>query len=260
MNGDEQPPLDYSIHYARFHDDTEVHADDMARHMTEVIGPCLPSDKRAAVLDLGCGYGFALRALRNLGYANVAGLEISSQQAARAIRAGFDVSITSDSAAWLAERRGIFDCVLMLDVLEHIAVEHQVAFLRAVHGAIRDGGRLVLTVPNANAILASRWRHIDFTHHTSYTEHSLVFVLMNAGFSNVTLEPPKSQPRFPLRLWKKDARRVARHWLVRWMWRQVFEAELSWEDTSRVSFELNLKAVAHKVSAAAKVASETVKS
>ena len=59
---------DYSIQYARFHDDSEAHARDMERHLATVLGSRLPEDRSAAILDIGCGFGFALRTLRALGY------------------------------------------------------------------------------------------------------------------------------------------------------------------------------------------------
>lgn len=40
----------------------------------------LPKNRNAKILDLGCGYGTFLNALRSLGYKNLYGVEIGKEQ------------------------------------------------------------------------------------------------------------------------------------------------------------------------------------
>lgn len=237
---------DYSVYYSRFHDESEAHAERMRRVFVDTLETHLPDDRAAAILDIGCGYGFALRAARSLGYTNLLGLEASAQQADRARSAGFQVESSADSIEWLSARQDKFDCILLLDVIEHIPRARQIEFLRAVHRALRAGGRLVLTTPNANAILAARWLYNDYTHHSSFTEHSLDFVLRNAAFDRIWLDASKGIGRFPRRIWRRSAWPAIRKWIVRWCWLQVFKAEVPWERIDEICFELNLKAVAFK--------------
>lgn len=238
--------FDYSIHYSRFHDDSEDHASVMAQGMSSFLSPALPPDTSAQVLDIGCGYGFALRALRELGYTNLAGVEVSLQQAMRAQKAGFKVDVVTDTNAWLDQRPGQFDVILLLDVLEHVEPKEQLCLLGSIYSSLRPGGVVIITVPNANAILSARWRYIDFTHYSSFTEHSLHFVLRNAGFSEVRIDSEKGLGHFPKRLWKTSARAALRKWIIRWCWLQVFRAEIGWENIEDISFELNLRAVAKR--------------
>jgi hypothetical protein len=49
--------------------------------------------------------------------------------------------------------------------------------------ALEPGGCLICQVPNASSGIASRWRYGDWTHHCSFSETSLDFVLYNAGFT-----------------------------------------------------------------------------
>ncbi|MCW5556355.1 MAG: class I SAM-dependent methyltransferase [Verrucomicrobiae bacterium] len=237
---------DYSIYYSRFHDDTEAHAGQMAAWLKELIRPHVPADRSVSIVDVGCGYGFALRALRDLGFNKLIGLEVSPEQAERSRKAGFEVAVTEDTIEWLKRYPGEFSFVLLLDVLEHVPVPVQIEFLRAIHGALAPGGKVLLTVPNANAILSARWRYNDFTHHSSFTEHSLYFVLKNAGFESVWMDSSKGVGRFPRRLWRRSAWASARKWLVRWCWHQIFKVEIPWEKLDDISFELNLKGVATK--------------
>jgi 2-polyprenyl-3-methyl-5-hydroxy-6-metoxy-1,4-benzoquinol methylase len=236
--------IDYSIHYARFHSDTEEHADWMTTWMKSQLVPYVPDDRTASILDIGCGYGFALRALRQLGFTRLKGLEVSPQQALRCKNAGFDVEVTGDTIKWLEDQGAQFSFVVLLDVLEHIPVALQIRFVRAIHNALLPGGTVLVTVPNANAILSSRWRYIDYTHFASFTEHSLYFVLKNGGFGSIKID--SELWNFPRRLWKRSGWAAARKWFVRWCWLQVYKAEIPWEKLREISFELNLKALAQK--------------
>lgn len=236
--------FDYSIYYRRFHDDSERHAETMARNMAGLLELHLPVDRSSPIIDVGCGYGYALRAMRNLGYTNLLGVEVSPEQAQKARDAGFEVVVTDDTVAWLEAHRGQFAFVSLLDVLEHVPIQVQIDFARAIREVLRPGGKIFLTVPNASAILSARWRYNDYTHHSSFTEHSLYFVLRNAGFDEIKIDASKGLGRLPKRLWRRQSRDALRRWIVRWCWLQVFKAELSWEKLDDISFELNLQAVA----------------
>src|SRR5947209_5222173 len=69
-----QMQTDYSIYYTRFHDESAEHAEQMARYHWSIIADAIPPDKNARILDIGCGFGFALRALCNAGYSNISGI------------------------------------------------------------------------------------------------------------------------------------------------------------------------------------------
>jgi SAM-dependent methyltransferase len=237
---------DYSLYYANWHDNSPEHRAKVSARKAEQIRPHLKLPTDARILDVGCGFGFALGALRRLGYHNIAGLEQSPQQADICRRAGFEVAVTDDTAAWLNARPNQFDAVLLFDVLEHVPVDMQINFLRAIYACLRIGGVLLLTVPNANAILAARWRYNDYTHFSSFTEHSLSFVLQNAKFERPWIDNNKGIGRFPRRIWLRQSWPSMRKWLVRWCWLQVFKAEQGYEPIENICFDLNLTAIAKK--------------
>jgi 2-polyprenyl-3-methyl-5-hydroxy-6-metoxy-1,4-benzoquinol methylase len=237
---------DYSIQYSQFHDESYEHAQQMADSLIGVLKQDIPTDRTIPVLDIGCGQGFALLALKKLGFNQLQGLEISQEQASQCRKNGIKVDVSVNTIEWLHHHQSEFKLVLLLDVLEHIPVNNQIDFMRAVHGVMAPNGKLVLTVPNANSVLFGRWRHIDFTHFSSYTEHSLFFVLRNAGFESIKLDSSKGITRFPRRLWSRSAWPRVRKWIVRWCWLQVFKAELPGTNLDEISFELNLKATAIK--------------
>jgi 2-polyprenyl-3-methyl-5-hydroxy-6-metoxy-1,4-benzoquinol methylase len=242
--------LDYGLHYRIWHDDSNEHASEMARGQAAILLPHLPADKQAACLDVGCGMGFTLLGLRELGFSNVHGIDIDKSQVAACHARGLSAERVESAESYLLARPTTFDVVTMLDVLEHVPVDHQIGCLRAIWSALRPGGRLIVQVPNANAILASRWRYIDFTHFSSFTEHSIAFALGNAGFVDIDVPLPQD-PRPSWRLWKREARKhffpLLRRWVVRQAWRQVYKAELgSGSITAHMPLDVNLMAIAFR--------------
>ena len=238
---------DYSLYYRNWHDDSDEHAATMARSFRGKLTRVLPPPGEAAVLDIGCGMGFALLGLLEAGFSDISGIDTDPQQVAACQRRGLRVECISDSAAFLHERLGRYDVVLLLDVLEHVPVADQIPFIRAVRQSLKPGGRVVLQTPNALSILASWQRYGDYTHHSSFSQHSLTFVLQNAGFKRVEIDA--SEPlswRPPLRLWDRSSRREARRWLIRRFWREVLSTELGPSvNLDKMSLELNLFGVAY---------------
>jgi len=159
----------------------------MSSHHQRILKPHLPLNPDSAVLDVGCGMGFALESLRQLGYRHLEGFDTDKNQVALAQKGGLPVVWAENPLSFLAERAGSKDLILCLDVLEHVPKTGQLAFASAIRQALKPGGRVILTVPNASSALASRWRYIDFTHETSFTEHSIDFLLFNSGFSKISV-------------------------------------------------------------------------
>lgn len=237
---------DYSIHYRTWHNESEAHVADMTKYYQGVLGTHLPTPHGKRLLDVGCGMGLALRAMKDYGFDWVHGIDVSPEQIAACRRLGESCELVEDTHAYLSNCQERYDVVLLLDVLEHIPVGEQIEVMRALLSVIEPGGRVIITVPNATSPLAARWRYIDFTHHSSFTEHSLRFVLLNAGFSPVEIPGQGPLKRPSLRFWKRGFRPALAKWLVRYFWRLALMTEIPQEHIDEISLELNLIAVAYK--------------
>lgn len=129
------------------------------------------------LLDLGCGTGGNLEMLSRFGA--VTGLELD-QQAMELAQQRRVANVLSgslpDAVPYEAES---FDCVTMLDVLEH--VEKDEAGLRSVHRVLAPGGWLLLTVPAFQFL----WGPHDTEHHhyRRYRAAELRRKLQGAGFT-----------------------------------------------------------------------------
>jgi len=237
---------DYSIYYRAWHDESDAHAASMGEFYRGLLQRYLPDPQGRALLDIGCGMGFALRAMRQYGFDRVLGVDVSPEQIAACKRLGEPGELVDDTRVFLSACRLKFDVVLLLDVLEHVPKVEQIELLAAVYDVLSPGGRILLTVPNATSPLAARWFHNDYTHHSSFTEHSLRFVLANAGFSQIEIpgQGPLRHP--PVRFWRRSFWRGFSRWLVHFCWRQVLIAELGLPSVDFICTELNLFCVAYK--------------
>jgi SAM-dependent methyltransferase len=241
------PKIDYSRIYRKWHSDTAEHIEVMVKDYTTILTPHLPPGREARVLDIGCGMGFAMLTLKRLGFSNVKGVERDFSQAESCRTKGLDVELVDDTLTYLGQNIGGFDLILALDLLEHIPVDDQLAFVNAVAVALAPGGLLICTVPNANSVLASRWRYICWTHHTSFTEHSLDFLLYHGGFQSIEVFGYDILKR-PLVYWFPIG--GTRHWwafkFFRWWRRLQMMAELGPDQGRKVPLSLNLMGVARK--------------
>ncbi len=98
------------------------------------------------VLDLGCGAGRFVAALRDAG-ADPVGVELAEAALERARRnvPGADLRLVANDGA-LPLGHGEVDLVWCSEVLEH--VPDTIAFLTEVRRVLRRGGRLLVTVPD----------------------------------------------------------------------------------------------------------------
>jgi len=182
----------------------------IARGFAEYYHDCLPSDRSAPILDVGCGAGHFLRFLEISGYIHGEGIEVSAQQAERARRRVSLPVHVGDVGDFLEKRRGHYQVITLNDVLEHIRKDQTVSFLRTLRVGLDDGASLVVNVPQAAGLTTAFYRYNDFTHRLVFTELSLRQVLLMADFQEV---------RFVREKWPvKWTPRHLSYRLVRWVW------------------------------------------
>lgn len=190
--------LDYTRYYKNWHEDTPEHIGSVTKSFQKTLAPFFPKDIEADILDIGCGMGYCLLALQELGFINITGIDIDEGQIESCQKKKLNVELVVDSIGYLLNSQSKFDFILALDVIEHVPHDCQMKFVSAIYASLKPGGTFVCTVPNANSALACRWRYNDWTHHSSFTEHSLDFLLFNAGFSDIRVVSLDDQTRPPI--------------------------------------------------------------
>ena len=123
----------------------------------------LPAGK---LMDVGCGNGYILSLAKKLGW-QTRGLEVDPS-AVRAARAqGLDIE--QGSYTRLADLTRIFDCIICSHVLEHVHDPRDMLYRLAE--ALKPGGTLLLSLPNATSLVRSYfgddWRGLEAPRHLS---------------------------------------------------------------------------------------------
>ncbi len=138
-------------------DDVHPHDRSIAAFRIHEALQWLPSEGR--VLEVGCGAGRMLRALREARPGlRLCGADVSRAALARAGARSPDLELRLVKAphALLPAEDGEFDAVLLLDVLEHVTDPGR--FLAETRRVIRAGGVLHLHVPcEGDALSLWRW-------------------------------------------------------------------------------------------------------
>jgi 2-polyprenyl-3-methyl-5-hydroxy-6-metoxy-1,4-benzoquinol methylase len=157
-----------------------------APYLRRVVRRHFPPDLGVCILDLGCGSGTLLHFLREAGYRQCSGVDRSAQQVEAAGRAGIEGVEQGELGERLARTAsGSVDVVVTWDVIEHLRKDELLAFADEVRRVLRDGGRWVLHVPNAESHFGSRIRYADYTHELAFTRESLAQLVRAAGFGRI---------------------------------------------------------------------------
>jgi len=152
------------------------------------------------ILDVGCGTGTNLAALRL--YGEVEGVDSEAAAVEFSHRRG-EHAVRHHSGADLPYGDGSFDLVTLLDVIEHVADDG--VLLREVRRVLAPEGRVLITVP----AYMWMWGAQDEIahHHRRYTRPQLRAALARSGFAperlsyfNSLLFPPVALIRLARRL------------------------------------------------------------
>ena len=141
-------------------------------------------DVNLSVLDAGCGDGVWLEILRNLGFSDLMGVDLSYPLLTRARSKG--LRVTQCDVCNMSFRRK-FDVILMCDVLEHLPDVNKA--LNSVRSVLKKTGVFYLMVPVYDSI-SSRYNRLvyrrskvdearehDETHLHAFSKHRLVSLL-----------------------------------------------------------------------------------
>ena len=137
--------------------------------------------KDAKILDLGCGTGGNLAMLAEFG--DVTAAELDEQAARLASERDVAPVVRGRLPDALPLPPGEFQCVTLLDVLEHI--DDDSATLRTINRLLAPGGYILLTVPAFPFL----WGPHDEAHHHQrrYRAGQLRWLLESSGFQIATL-------------------------------------------------------------------------
>ena len=151
----------------------------------------LPTNKDAQVLDIGCGFGLMLLALKKKGYKRLSGVDISEDAVRYCAQLGLNAKKIDNLIDFCASADKRHDFIIMSHVLEHLEKSTIIETLEYIKkNLMNPEACLVVMVPNAQSNTGCYWAYEDFTHNTLFTAGSLFFVLKSAGFESVAFLDP----------------------------------------------------------------------
>lgn len=154
----------------------------------DYIRKWLPEDKFAQILEIGCGLGYHLYALRNLGYVNLRGIDISPDMIEIAECNVSEVDfLNADAFEFLQQHKEKYDLIIMFNILEHFTRDEAIEVTKLSFDSLKNNGLILIRTPNAANPLSFHSLYIDITHEMCYTENSIRDLLGLAGFSKVDI-------------------------------------------------------------------------
>ena len=145
----------------------------------------VPAGPDLHMIDLACGHGTLLYCLKESGYRNVHGIDISQEQVDLAHRFGLTGVECGGIRPYMEGTERSYDVVFLLDILEHLTRDELFSLLDSVNRRLNPGGRVIITVPNGAGLFGMRIRYGDLTHENCYTPNSMSQALSTTGFTEV---------------------------------------------------------------------------
>lgn len=135
------------------------------------------------VLDLGSGTGELCWLAHDEGAASVVGVNLSAGEVEYSRIHATARFVHQDIASYLAQcPSASADRIFALNILEHLDMDTLLRVLEAILRVLREGGQLIVMVPNATSPFGSMTRYWDITHCNAFTPSSLRQLARLAGF------------------------------------------------------------------------------
>lgn len=149
----------------------------------------LPTDITTPILDAGCGEGTLLAFLRERGYTNLSGFDLSPENVSICHSLGFDFVRQGDILQLVDNYpSNHFGLILFIDVLEHLPKQRVVDAIEQMRACLCSGGSLIIQTPNMGCVLGTYYRYNDLSHEFGLTEKTARELLIMAGFHNDDIE------------------------------------------------------------------------
>jgi O-antigen chain-terminating methyltransferase len=143
---------------------------------------------RSNVVDVGCGRGELLDALRTAGV-TARGVDVSPAMVEMCRARGFDVEL-GDAVSYVSRQQdGSLGGLIAIQVVEHFTPVYLTRFLEAAFHAMAPGAPIVLETINPSCWMAFFETYIrDLTHQQPLHPETLRHLVQATGFSNVDVQ------------------------------------------------------------------------
>jgi 2-polyprenyl-3-methyl-5-hydroxy-6-metoxy-1,4-benzoquinol methylase len=160
----------------------------------------------ASILEVGCGRGIMLDYLKNQGFINIIGIDISEEQISIAKSKNLNVQV-SDVFQYFNDKKEKYDIIIALDFIEHFSKDEIIELFESFYNHLNLEGCLIIHTPNGQAFLSHRMIYGDLTHMMVFSPYSLQQILKLVGFKELYFFEKDPDPKnikgiIRLVLWK----------------------------------------------------------
>lgn len=152
-----------------------------SHYLLKVLPKLSSFNLNAKILELGCGPGYLLSFLRQNGFTNLIGIDISEEQVIISKNKNFNV-IHIDVIEFLSKNQTKWDVIFAFDFIEHFKKEELSNLFELVNTSLTDGGIFFMRTPNGDGFYPNKIIYGDLTHQTIFNQNSLSQLLSATGF------------------------------------------------------------------------------
>jgi len=156
-------------------------------------------EKDSNIYDMGCGSGSLIDLLKEKGYTNLKGLDLSQEQVKVAHQMGVNEVQEGDAIEYLKSFSGKFDVIVGTDIIEHFTKDELVELLKLIKDKLSPGGKAIFRTPNLDSLFSSVFANGDFTHENYLNASSAQQVMLAVGFQSATVHSSDVSVQNPLK-------------------------------------------------------------
>lgn len=168
----------------------------------------LPKNRRAKILDIGCGMGHFLYYLYTQNYTNFIGIDISKQQIAfikndflaceelaESFKKISEKVYQADAFTFLKQHESEYELIVANDLIEHIEKDKILQLFGLIRNSLKENGAFIAKTPNMGNPFSLKARYVDFTHEIGYDEISLFQILKISNFREINIYQMRNKKR-----------------------------------------------------------------
>lgn len=138
----------------------------------------------AAIIDLGCGSGNILQSLKDAGFVNLFGIDISEQQIEKVLSKRINARKIS-IFDFIETNKNKFDIIFALDFVEHFQKKELLKLFSGIYNMMSDNSILIIRTPNGDGLFPNQRIYGDLTHLTIFSQNSLIQILRIVDFTEI---------------------------------------------------------------------------
>lgn len=159
-----------------------------AKLFSAEILPFLPTNKNITILDIGCGFGSLVKLLKDNGYKNITGIDLSESQVAIARQFGLTEVEVNDINNFLSSKEEYYDVITGVDIIEHFSKDELIELLTIIKRSLKPSGIAIFRTPNNDAPFATIYSRGDFTHENYMNASSAEQLMLSMGFKEIVVK------------------------------------------------------------------------